>query len=74
MNRRIRRVLKRKIRQGALFGRDPHTGRFGNLGKAILWATVGRAGALTLIERKNGKMEWIPERDVWNVESLSGEV
>ena len=72
MNRRIRRIMKRKIRQGALFGHDPHTGRFGNLGKTVLQATAGRAGTLTLVERKNGTMEWIPERDVWNVESLIG--
>ena len=71
MNRQLRRVFQRKIKRGRMFGSDPHTGRFGDLGSVILQASAGVAGVLTLVRRNSGRMEWIPERDVFDLSSVN---
>ena len=65
MNRKTRRAISRKIKAGRLIGRDPHTGRFGDLGKVVCAVGICRYGSLTLVARKNG-LEWIPDRDVFD--------
>lgn len=65
MNRRVRRTLARRVRKGRVIGRDPHTGRIGDLGKSVGHASIGQYGSLILCER-NGRMEWIPSKDVFD--------
>ena len=65
MIRRARRALARRVRNGRVIGRDPHTGKIGDLGKAMAVTGIGSYGELILVER-NGKLRWIPSKDVFD--------